>query len=337
LRAVLLREIGGRPELADLPEPAEVPPRTALLRIEAAGLCYRDHLVTIGKFPRARAPLVLGHEFSGRVVRVGEGVEGLKEGELVTGLPHTICNSCEFCLTARENLCVNKKWYGEEAQGVFAEYALVDASTLVRVPDGVSPSGAAISSCVVGMLINAMREVGRARAGEVVVVTGAGGGVGIHAVQVAKALGCRVIGVTRTEEKAEAVRRAGADFVVVGSSFAEEVRRTHGGADLVLEAVGEPTMAESIRSLKWGGRLVLVGNVTAGTFPLPLGLVILKGLSVLGSVGSTVRTMREALEMMARGTVKPVVREVRLEDYEAAFSSLREGRALGRFVFRPAT
>jgi acryloyl-coenzyme A reductase len=96
-------------------------------------------------------------------------------------------------------------------------------------------------------------------------------------------------------------------------------------------------MAESIRSLKWGGRLVLVGNVTAGTFPLSLGLVILKGLSVLGSVGSTVRTMREALEMMARGTVKPVVREVRLEDYEAAFSSLREGRSIGRFVFKPST
>ena len=104
MRAVLLREIRGGPELADLPEPAEIPPRTALLRIEAAGLCYRDLLVTIGKFPRARTPLVLGHEFSGRVVRVGEGVEGLKEGELVTGLPHTICNICEFCLTARENL-----------------------------------------------------------------------------------------------------------------------------------------------------------------------------------------------------------------------------------------
>ncbi len=179
--------------------------------------------------------------------------------------------------------------------------------------------------------------MGRARAGDVVVVTGAGGGVGIHAVQVAKALGCRVIGVTRTEEKAEVVRKAGADSVVVGSAFAEEVKRAHGGADLVLEAVGEPTMAESIRSLKWGGRLVLVGNVTAGTFPLPLGVVILKGLSVLGSVGSTVRTMREALEMMAKGSVKPVVREIRLEEHEEAFTSLREGRAVGRFVFRTAT
>jgi len=337
LRAVLLREIGGRPHLADVPEPTDVPPRTALLRVEAAGLCYRDLLVTQGKFPRARAPLILGHEYAGRVVRVGDGVEGLREGEFVTGLPHTTCGSCEFCLTARENLCVNKKWYGEEVPGVFAEYALVDASSLVRVPDGVQPSGAAISSCVVGMLVNALREVGGAKAGEVVVVTGAGGGVGIHAVQVAKALGCRVVAATRSEEKAGAIRSAGADHVVVGSGFSEEVRRVYGGADLVLEAVGEPTMAESIRSLKWGGRLVLVGNVTAGTFPLPLGLVILKGLSVLGSVGSTVRTMREALEMMARGQVRPVVREVRLEDHESAFEALREGRALGRFVFRPAS
>lgn len=334
MKAVVLRRFNESPVLEVVQRPERAPEGFALVEVEAAGVCYRDLLVTEGKFPRARLPVVLGHEFSGRVLQVS-GDSGIREGDLVAGLPHAVCGSCEYCLTKRENLCVNRLWYGEAIDGTFREVTAVDLKTVVKVPDGVAPEAAAISSCVVGMLIHGIRDVGEAKRGERALVTGAGGGVGIHAVQVAKAIGCKVVAVTRSESKAETVRRAGADDVIVGSSFSEEAKRRWDGVDLVVECVGEPTFGESIRSLRWGGRIVLIGNVTAGTFPLPLGLVILKGLSVRGVVGSTMSTLRDALEMIARGDVRPVVRTLRLEEFAQALEALRAGAALGRFVLKP--
>ncbi|MCS7095301.1 MAG: zinc-binding dehydrogenase [Thaumarchaeota archaeon] len=334
MRAVLLRRFGEDAVLEDVQRPSRAPEGYALVEVKSAGVCYRDLLVTQGKFPRTRLPVVLGHEFAGKVVEVG-GDFGIREGDLVTGLPHTVCGTCEHCLTKRENLCVSRLWYGEAIDGTFREVTAVDPKTLVRVPEGVSPDAASISSCVVGMLLHGIRDIGQARRGERALVTGAGGGVGIHAVQVAKAIGCKVVAATRSESKAEEIRRVGADELIVGSSFSEEVRRRWDGVDIVVECVGEPTFGESIRSLKWGGRIVLIGNVTAGNFPLPLGLVILKGLSVRGVVGSTLATLKGALEMMARGEVKSVVRTLRLEEFGQALEALKAGAAVGRFVLKP--
>ncbi|MCS7117410.1 MAG: zinc-binding dehydrogenase [Thaumarchaeota archaeon] len=334
MRAVVLRGFGEAPKLEEVERPAHAPSGHALVEVKSAGVCYRDLLVTQGKFPRARLPVVLGHEYSGRVLEVN-GESDIEEGDLITGLIHTICDSCEYCLTQRENLCANKRAYGETVDGTFSEVAVVDLKSSVKVPEGVSPEAASIASCVVGMLLYGIRDVGEANRGDRVLVTGAGGGVGIHAVQVARAIGCKVIAVTRSESKAEEIRRVGAHEVIVGSAFSDEVRKLWNGVDIAVECVGEPTFNESMRSLRVGGRIVLIGNVTVGTFPLPLGLVILKGLSVRGVVGSTLANLREALEMMARGEVRPVVRTLRLEEFGQAFEALKSGSALGRFVLRP--
>src|SRR5258706_304353 len=135
----------------------------------------------------------------------------------------------------------------------------------VRVPDGLATADAAFLHCTAAVALRALRRHGRLTAGQTVVMTGATGGVGIHALQVAKILGARVIAVTSSERKVDALRAAGADDVVVstGAFHRDVMSRTDGGADVALELVGAPTFNSSLRSLRMGGRLALVGNVTA--------------------------------------------------------------------------
>ncbi len=307
-----------------------------VVKVEAAGVCYRDLLNARGLMPRTSYPIVLGHEFAGRVVEVGKDVEDMGAGEYVAGLPYLTCGGCAYCRSGRENLCRNRRQLGEEVMGAWAEYVVTNRRDVVKVPRGVGPAEAAIAGCVLGMLIHAVRDVGQAKAGERVLVTGAGGGVGVHAVLVAKHLGCTVIASTRSGWKAERLRGIGADYVVPadGQGLVEGVRRATGGegADLVVDCVGEPTLKYSLRSTAWGGRIVLVGNVTVSSAEIPLGYLILRENSIAGAVGSTRKSLQDALALVEAGLIKPLVTKHRLEDAATLLSMLERGETFGKQV-----
>lgn len=306
-----------------------------MVKVEAAGVCYRDLLNLRGMMPRAKRPVVMGHEFSGVVVELGEDVEGLHIGERVAGLPHTTCGGCRYCLEGRENLCRNRLQLGEERDGAWAEYIVVNARDLVKAPNTVNPPDASITGCVLGMIIHALRNQARVRAGETVLVTGAGGGVGIHAVMISKLLGCRVIANTSSASKAERVKQAGADHVVIGvEQLSAKVREITGGegVDVVLECVGAPTFEQSLRSTAWGGRVVVIGNVSVGEVNVPLGYMILRENVLVGAVGSTRRNMDEALELLGSGLLKPAITPLPVEKASEALGIVERRENVGKVV-----
>lgn len=161
--------------------------------------------------PRVRTPGgVIGHEISGTVVAAGPCAEYVKEGgDRVASLIYRPCGRCEFCLTGRENLCPNKEVYGGETlRGGYSDLAIVSEKSLVKVPGHIGEDEAAIAACVTGMVYHALKVVGNVQDGSRVLITGAGGGgVGIHAVQVAKRLGATVIAETTSQSKVEAIHR----------------------------------------------------------------------------------------------------------------------------------
>jgi acryloyl-coenzyme A reductase len=314
-----------------------------LLKVAGCGICYRDTLARRG-FQRVRVPVIPGHEVAGYVVEVGDKVPAdLRRGDLVASLTYVYDPRDPRCVEGRENLCRSKVSIGEERDGCYAEYIALPYWILVKVgdPGEAPPEAYSFAACVIGTLVRALRSVAGARSGETVLVTGASGGIGIHAIQVAKAYGLKVIAVTRSEEKAEKIKMlAKPDHVVVSKGrFSDEVKKLTdgGGVDYVIEAVGGPTLMESIRSLKWGGKLLLIGNVDPSPQQVALGLIILRENSILGVISCTRRELLEAVELLRKGLVKPIYRAIPLdqESVRQAHLAIERGESFGRIVIKP--
>ena len=337
-----IKQVGyGGPEVlveedTSIPEPGE---GELLLKVEGCGVCYRDTLVRRGEM-RAKIPVTPGHELAGRVVEIGAGVDGFSKGDLVASLIYSFPKNCP---RGQENVCRGNEWLGEDRDGCYAEYVTVPHWIVVKIgdPGQASPESFSFAACVVGTAYRALKTRAEAQKGETVLITGAGGGLGIHSVQVAKALGLRVIAVTRSEEKARVLEKHGADHVVVygQEGFHREVKKlTDGmGADIVMENVGGPTLDQSLRSVKKGGRVILTGNVDPRPQELLLGLIILKETGLWGSLNSTLCDLEKAVELLRTGKVKPVYTTIPLEvnHVRRAHAILEKGGSLGRVVIRP--
>jgi acryloyl-coenzyme A reductase len=342
LKAIVLKGFGDVDVLVE--EDVEAPTvgdEEVLLKVAGCGICYRDTIVRRG-FMKARIPVIPGHEVSGFVVEMGGSVRGFSRGDLAASLIYIFNPGDPECGLGRENTCRGNRWVGEDVNGCYAEYVKLPYWVLTRIgdPGEAGPEAYSFSACVIGTLIRAYKTLGGVREGEYALVTGASGGVGLHAVQVGKALGLRVVAVTRSEDKARLVEKMGADSVIVyRDRFAEEARRvTDGrGPDIVIETVGGPTLEQSIRAVNRGGRIMLIGNVDPKPQQLLLGLVILKEVKVLGVLNSTLRELGEAVELIRSGRVKPFYKTIGLEvgEVREAHRILESGRSTGRIVIKP--
>ena len=334
MKAAVLKAFNAQPTVEEIPVP-EVSGSEVLIRQTYTGICHRDILTLKGRFPRTRLPIVPGHEVSGKIVKTGEGVATFKVGDRVAGLIYMPCGKCRFCKSGRENLCRSKKTLGEAVDGSYAPYVLTNDESVVQVPRGVDEEASVISACVTGMLVQALKIRARLSYGETVLVTGAGGGVGTHAVQIAKAMGAKVIAATSSKWKRERIYGLGADAVISSDNIAEQVKAQTGGegVDVVVDSVGAPTFRESLKSLNFGGRLLVVGNVDPSAAELPLGYAILKGIEIIGSISSTRRDIAEALEMTRMGRIRAVIdRRIALQDLNEAYRSMEKRETFGRVL-----
>src|SRR5271165_279369 len=217
------------------PGPGEV-----LVSIHAAGICHHDVLSRAGRIPGGPGR-VLGHEIAGEIAAVGPGVSTERVGERVAIYQRLFCGCCPDCLRGRHDLCRASRVLGEEGGGGYAEFACVPARNALAVPDGLDMTAAALAACPIGTSVRAVLGVAATRPGQTVLITGAGGGLGLHQIAIAKSVQARVIAVTSSDQKAETVCRAGADEVIVSPDlkFSGEVWRLTAkrGADVVLENV----------------------------------------------------------------------------------------------------
>jgi len=342
MQAVVLREFGGphnlRKESVPDPDPGA---GEVLLKVRSCGVCFHDVINRRGDLPRTRVPAILGHEAAGEVIAVGPDVKGWSVGDRAATLQRLSCGECLYCRQGRRSLCKREtRFFGEEIPGGYAGFMTAPVTGLGRVPTSIDWPVAATTCCTTGTAVHVVRTRGKVRAGETVLITGASGGVGMQAIQLAKLDGARVIAVTSSGVKAEVLLEAGADDVIVSHDleFASEVRRrTLGeGANVALEIVGSLTFAQTLRALAPGGRLVVVGNLKTASVDLNPGLVIVKELEILGAYATTRAELDEALRLVASGAVRPWVAEVLpLEDAAHAHDRLERRGVAGRLVLAP--
>lgn len=301
-------------KVVDLPTP-EPGPFDVLVKVHAAGICYHDVLSRAGKLPRDKPGVVLGHEISGEIAACGENVDSARIGERVVIYQRRYCGKCRYCLGGRHDLCRDSLIIGEDGGGGgYAEYCCVPATHAVRVPDALDLIPAALSSCPVGTSVRAALGVAQIGPGDRVLITGASGGLGLHQIQVAKAVGAHVIAVSSSEAKASVIEKAGADEIVVSPDlkFSGEVwkRTAKQGVDVVLENVGTATIGESMRACAQNAAIVLLGNIGAAPVDIMPGLVIGRRLRLMGSGNATYKDLRQSLELMASGRVVPFIDKV---------------------------
>jgi succinate semialdehyde reductase (NADPH) len=294
MRAVVLPAVGASLEVEEIPVPA---PRAGevLIRVRACGVCHTDLHVVKGevKFP---LPAVLGHEVSGSVEETGPGVTEVARGARVVASFIMPCNRCRFCAAGRDDLCetffaLNRLkgvlYDGESrlrrADGTplamysmagLAEYCVVPATDVFRVPDGLPLEDSCILGCAIMTAYGAVKHQATLRAAETVAVVGTGG-VGSNVIQLARLFGAtRVIAVDVRAEKLKAAQELGATAAVDASAWdaVAEVRRLTGGegVDVAFEALGRPeTVTAAFKMARDGGRVVVIG-IAAGTTPAPI-------------------------------------------------------------------
>jgi NADPH:quinone reductase-like Zn-dependent oxidoreductase len=225
--------------------------------------------------------------------------------------------------------------------GGYAQYVAVEDDNVTLVPEGVALQDASIVACAVGTILNAIREVGNLAAGESALVTGSGGGLGMHAVQLARLAGAFVIAQTTSPEKADQIRALGAHEVIVharGEDFSGAVRKATGGAgvDVAIDNVGSQLFEPIRRSMGIGGRWILIGQLTGQFVPFNPAQLFLKNVSMLSATSTTRRQLEDCLALVARGAVKPIVSmALPLEQAAAAHELVEAGKPVGRIVLRP--
>lgn len=327
------------PRQVPVPNPG---PGEILIEVAYCGVCRHDLLTRAGAFPRSKLPVTLGHQVSGWVAEIGEGVADFAVGEAVMNMIFTGCGQCATCAEGNEALCceMRPEFLGEDRDGGYAQYVVIEARTALHVPSSVSLAEVAVLTCTLGTAYHAAVSRGGVEPDELVVVTGAGGGVGLHAIEILASLGARPVGVVSAENSAETVRAAGAIDVIVSPerTFATELRQRHGRADVVLDVVGAPTLVESCHAVRPGGRVVVVGNVTGEQVSIPPAYLILKEISLLGTKSCSVPEMRSVIGLVAAGTVRPKVDHiVDIADCAKVHQDMEAGgKNLGRVVLEVA-
>ncbi len=345
MRAVVA-ERTGPPEVLRVADiaPREVGPREIRIAVKACGVCFHDVVVRNGTFRRGVAmPVILGHEVAGTVESMGSEVGGLRQGDLVATTAHShVCGHCRHCRSGHETSCPDRTFLGDAGlNGGYAELVCVDADAVQKVPAGIAPEEASIVACSLGTELNAVRDVGGVKLGERVLVTGAGGGLGLHGVQLSHLAGAFTIAVTTSASKAARIREAGADEVIVverGQSFSDSVRRiTNGrGVDVAIDNVGSPVFEAVRRSMADCGRIVLVGQLTGDFLSINPAQLFLRNISILSAKGVSRTQLADALDLVARRRIKPIVEGVwALEDAAEAHRRIEAGAAAGRLVLNP--
>lgn len=300
-------------------EPPALKKGAVRVQVKAAGVNFPDILIVEGKYQfKPPFPFTPGAEASGVVIEIGEGVDAFAVGD--------------------------KVFFGS-IHGCFAEEIVVPATSLFKMPEGMSFEQAAAINLVYGTSYHALKDRAALKPGEKLFVLGAAGGVGLAAVELGKAMGATVIAGASTDEKCEVAKAHGADMVVnyAKEDIKDAVRKlSGGGVDVVYDPVGDKLAEPAFRALDWEGRFLVVG-FAGGEIPrLPLNLMLLKSADVRGVFWGTWiarnpdkhrQNVAEFLDMFAKGQIKPRISGAYpLEKFVDAYDEIAERRAMGKVV-----
>jgi NADPH2:quinone reductase len=320
MRAALCRQYGP-PEVVQVEEVDSPQPGAGELRVlvSAASVNFPDVLLIADEYQiKVPTPFIPGSEFAGRVDELGDGVEGFEVGDKVMGTVMV---------------------------GAFAQEVVVAASSVTAIPEGVDERAAAAFGVAARTAYHVLRSVAELQPGEQLIVLGAGGGVGLAAVQLGAQLGATVTAVASSAEKLEVAAACGATHLIDHKSV--DLRRAlkeivPEGSDVVVDPVGGELAEPALRSLRWAGRFVTVGYASGSIPRIPLNLVLLKGIKILGfqfrdfaakAPGDFRRNEAELLELLASGRLRPHIgASFGLDEVVAALRYVGDGHAVGKVI-----
>ncbi len=338
MKAMALREKGAPFSLEDVPDPRPGDGE-AVARVIACGSGLTIHHARAGRV-EIDYPMIIGHEVVGEIVETGSGVSNLEVGDIVTFHCYLTCGHCRWCRVNREPICDNMAGFiGRHRDGGYAEYINLPARNYVHIPETLDyrahPAEVAV---ICDAIVTPYKVLRRARIEpmETVAVIGAGGGVGIHMVMLARWANARVIAVDVSGEKLAKCMEIGAEAVVDVSKddLTEALLELTGGVgvNVAIDFVSQDTTLEAAAAaLDRGGRLVTLGGFTPRPFRLSAGSLLNGELEIMGSRSFTRQEIIESLELCARGEVWPLVTETyRLEEAEKVHERLEAGVITGR-------
>jgi len=322
------KEIGLKVE--DVPVPA-YSEKEVLVKVAACGLCRTDLHYLHGLPTAKKPPIILGHEISGIIEETGAKVTKFKKGDKILIPPVFACGQCIYCRTGRGTICSSQTMVGNHRDGGFAEFISVPASDIFSLPEEIPLQEAAVISDAISTPYHAVVNRGRVKPGDNVVIFGCGG-VGLSTVQMATLAGANVIAVDIFDEKLEQAKKFGA-VAVVNASKEEDVSKklkkmTGGGVDIAFEVIGNPkTIQQAFGSVKWGGRLVVVGY-TEKDITINAGKIMFCEIEVLGSLGCGLQDYPKIIELVRHGKIKVkeiVTHKFNIDDIAKGFEMLERG------------
>jgi NADPH:quinone reductase-like Zn-dependent oxidoreductase len=340
LKAALFHEFGGpevvRVEEVEQPEPGAGEVR---LQVAAAAMNHLDLWVRRGLPIETTMPHIGGSDVAGIVDEVGDGVAGVRLEERVVVDPSLSCGTCEWCLRGEEPLCVKYRILGEHTNGGFAQYVVVPARNLYRVPENYPLETAAAAPLAFLTAWRGLITRARLQPGESVLITGASGGVASAALQIARHVGAKVFAVT-TAEHAERVQALGAEVIYdrTTSDFSREVWRDtqKRGVDVIFDSVGATTWPQVIRAAARTGRIVVYGATTGPHLQSDARQIFWKQLEIIGTTMSSRAEFRTVMDLVFMGALEPVVDVVwELDRAADAHARLEAGGQFGNIVLVP--
>ena len=340
MKAIRFHEHGG-PEVLkyeDVPDPV-LRKDQVLVRVKACALNHLDLFVREG-VPGVPLPQIPGSDVAGDVAEVGEYITDIAGGTRVLLAPMSFCGVCEKCVSGQQNFCPHFSVLGYRVTGGDAELIAVPRVNVVPIPQELTYDEAASVPLV--FLTAWHMLVGRAKIqpGQVVLVIGAGSGVGTAAIQIAKLFNCKVITSAGNAYKLDRAREIGADYTInhYEQKISEEVKKITAkqGVDVVFEHVGKATWQESMKSLKPGGTIVTCGATTGGEVGFDIRFLFARQLSFLGSFMGNMGDFHDVMKHVFAGRLKPVVdKSFPLREAAAAHEYLAKSNMFGKVILNP--
>jgi len=305
-----------------------------LIKVQACGICHGDEVVRNGLFG-AKFPRVPGHEVAGTVVKSGEGVNWLKEGQHVgVGWHGGWCGSCDYCRTGQYSFCKAHVITGIHFDGGYGQYMVAPQFAVAKMPDGLSFDEAAVLMCAGITLYNSLRNCG-AKAGDIVAIQGIGG-LGHLGLQYCRKMGFRTIALSTSPDKEKAAKELGADIYLDSSkqNVVQELQKLGGAKVIVSTATSGKAMAEVYEGLAPGGKLVVIG---ASMEPLPITAMqlIAKSATIQGWASGHAKDSEETMNFSHHAGIHPIIEKFPLSKVSEAYERMLSNKARFRVVLNP--
>jgi len=324
----------------DVPTP-KPGPGEVLLRVRACALNFLDIWVRRG-WPglKLKMPHWCGADVAGEIVELGDRITDWQVGQRVVVDPGVSLLEDEYTRRGQDSVSSGYHVLGEHMRGGAAEYLAIPAKNLATMPDNIDFPQAAAPLLVSLTAWRMLMHQARLRAGESVLVVGAGGGVNSMAIQIAKLAGAVVYTVAGNPAKAEQAQALGADVVLDRSrvDWGKEIYKltSRRGVDVVVDNVGQATITTSMQAVARGGRIVIVGNTSGPKAEIDIRYIFGKQISLIGSTMGSHQDFRDVLKLLWTGEIKPVIHQIMpLSEGRAAYKIMQEGKQFGKIVLTP--